>query len=490
MKYNILTHIKTKDFLKFFEEIFREVGIVSFNIEDTEELFHAIIHANPKMFLVEIDSLEESYFKITKILSKSNMTSHVPIAVITSQDDEAFFDGVMEIEGVHVFRKPFYPSIIRNGLANILKMAYYSETMSQVQDVQDVQSVIISSLATLAEYRDPETGEHIKRTQNYVKALAMSLKKEHLFEDFLTEENIELMYMSVPLHDIGKVGIPDNILLKPGRLTSDEMEIMKTHTTLGYETITRIGNRLKNNAFLDFAADVAYTHHEWHDGTGYPKGLKGDEIPLVGRLMAIADVYDALTSKRVYKDAMSHEDALRIMKEASGTHFDPLLIKHMISIEETYRKIAQTYKDSPQDGGHGYPHTLKKLYDDRQIKNILIVEDSRIVRNILKNQLLALNFKVDEAENGEEGLRLFNKKSYDLILVDVEMPKMNGYEMATRISTLGNRETVMIAMTATDYDVTKEELNRYGISDLLLKPVDLNLLGKKFLYAKGIEAVD
>jgi len=208
------------------------------------------------------------------------------------------------------------------------------------------QNISIRGLATLAETRDPETGAHILRTQHYIKALAEQLCNHPKFEKFLTDDAIEQLFKMAPLHDIGKVGVPDSILLKPGRLTAEEFEEMKKHTTYGYQTIERVENELSDNSFLQFAKQIIYAHQEKWDGSGYPQGLKGDDIPIPGRLMAVADVYDALISKRVYKEPMPHEEAVTYMLEGRGSHFDPDMIDAFMEVHETFRSIAAQFSDS------------------------------------------------------------------------------------------------------------------------------------------------
>ncbi len=190
-----------------------------------------------------------------------------------------------------------------------------------------------------------ETGGHILRTQRYVRTLAEHLQSNKRFTQQLTPENIELLYKSAPLHDIGKVGIADAILLKPGKLTEEEFEIMKTHAQLGSEAIQVAERELGTTSFLHYAREIAETHHEKWDGSGYPKGLKEEQIPLSGRLMAVADVYDALISKRIYKSAFPHEEARRIIVEGRGGHFDPLVVDAFIALENQFMQIAAQHKD-------------------------------------------------------------------------------------------------------------------------------------------------
>ena len=201
-------------------------------------------------------------------------------------------------------------------------------------------------MASLAETRDNETGNHILRTKFYVKELAEYLKTHPRFKDALTDHAINILYKSAPLHDIGKVGIPDSILLKPGRLTPEEFEVMKTHTMLGRDAITQAESHLGMEVdFLKFAKEIAYSHQEKWDGSGYPQGLSGDNIPISARLMALADVYDALISRRVYKIGMTHEQAIQIITEGRGTHFDPDITDAFLEINECFREIAQRFPD-------------------------------------------------------------------------------------------------------------------------------------------------
>jgi len=229
-------------------------------------------------------------------------------------------------------------------------MAQYTNSMikslrERTEALQVTQEVSILSLTSLAETRDNETGAHIMRTQRYVKALAENLANEPDFADELTKENIDLIYKSAPLHDIGKVGIPDNILLKPGKLTDDEFKIMKRHPYYGKKSLETASNVLGKNSFLKYAEEIAFTHHEKWDGSGYPRRLSGQDIPLAGRIMALADVYDALISKRIYKPAFTHEKSKEIILDGEGKHFDPKIVKAFLNCEESFKEIAKKYSD-------------------------------------------------------------------------------------------------------------------------------------------------
>ena len=229
-------------------------------------------------------------------------------------------------------------------------MAYHTNQMiSDLQnayaEVKQTRDVAILGLSSLAETRDNETGAHILRTQFYVKALAEYLKDKPKFSDYLDDQTIDLLYKSAPLHDVGKVGIPDAILLKPGKLTDEEFAIMKQHPMIGSKALATAENELGSNSFLHYAREISETHHEKWDGSGYPKGLQGEDIPLSGRLMALADVYDALISKRVYKPAFSHEKSKGIILEGKGSHFDPDVVDAFLACEQAFVDIANRYSD-------------------------------------------------------------------------------------------------------------------------------------------------
>lgn len=215
----------------------------------------------------------------------------------------------------------------------------------RTDELQVTQDVTILSLASLAETRDNETGNHIFRTQHYVRILAEQLSKSPDYKDLLSSELVEILYKSSPLHDIGKVGVPDSILLKPGSLTEEEWVIMKKHTLHGRNALHVAAERLGTSSFLSIAQEITYSHHEKWDGTGYPDRLAGTKIPLSGRLMAVADVYDALRSERPYKKPFSHERTKMILLEGKNNHFDPQIIDAFLIRETDFIEIAEHFRD-------------------------------------------------------------------------------------------------------------------------------------------------
>jgi CHASE2 domain-containing sensor protein len=249
-----------------------------------------------------------------------------------------------------IFISPVLPFVVLACNFSFLTFFRYWQEEQRVKErtreLAMVQEATIESMSSLTETRDPNTGGHIKRTQNYIRLLAECLKNQPGFSTFLDDETIDLLCKSAPLHDIGKVGVSDRILLKPDKLTEQEFEEMKQHTVYGRDTILAAERKLGNTSFLRFAREIAYTHHERWDGSGYPEGLRGEQIPVPGRLMALVDVYDALTSMRGYKSQLSHDEAVQIIIEAKGTQFDPTVVDAFLEVKEDFRQTAQRHADT------------------------------------------------------------------------------------------------------------------------------------------------
>jgi len=216
------------------------------------------------------------------------------------------------------------------------------------RQLENARQVTIESMAAVAETRDPDTGAHIKRTQHYVRAIARQLQRSGHYTQILRGDYIELLFLSAPLHDIGKVGVPDHILLKPGPLTPEELKTMRLHPEFGRRIICSTAERIEGDNFLTIAGEIAATHHEKWDGTGYPAGLRGQDIPLSGRIMAVADIYDALISRRCYKDPFPHARARTLMAELRETTFDPVVLDAFFAIEPEILRIADRFRDEAE----------------------------------------------------------------------------------------------------------------------------------------------
>ncbi|HEY1044539.1 MAG TPA: HD domain-containing phosphohydrolase [Telluria sp.] len=221
-----------------------------------------------------------------------------------------------------------------------------AQNSSGGRELAQMHEATVLALAALAEHKEDNIQNHLLRTQHYVAALARELRFNPRFSAELTDQNITLMYKAAPLHDIGKVGVPDAILLKPGKLTAEEFNVMKQHTVYGRDAIAAVERALGySNTFLRYASEITHSHQEKWDGSGYPQGLAGDAIPVAARLMAVADVYDALISRRRYRPAFTHETAVELIRQGSGEHFDPEVVDAMLAVEEKFRDIATRFRD-------------------------------------------------------------------------------------------------------------------------------------------------
>ena len=328
-----------------------------------EAALHAARGDNPPdLILLDIMMPGLSGYDVIKALKADDTTRNIPVIFLTAKAEVEDEQLGLELGAVDYITKPISPPIVLARVHTHLEIArarqflqdkaeyLESEVTKRTKENLAIQDVTILAMASLAETRDSDTGNHIRRTQRYMRALCDHLRTHERFGYYLTDTTIDMLFKSAPLHDIGKVGIPDRILLKPGKLTPEEFEIMKTHTTLGRDAIEAAERWLGMQVdFLKYAKEIAYTHHEKWDGTGYPQGTIGDEIPISGRLMAIADVYDALIARRVYKEPMPHEKAASIILEGRGTHFDPDIVDAFVALDEQFRTIASNFADSDED---------------------------------------------------------------------------------------------------------------------------------------------
>jgi putative two-component system response regulator len=326
----------------------------------------------PEIILLDVRMPGMSGMEVCRQLKADPVTADVPVIFLSALNESVDKVQGLALGAVDYITKPYQPEEVLARVNTHITLARYRKALeaeranleqhvrertadleavaeslrSSEREMSDLQEALIVAMASLAETRNNETGAHIMRTQHYVQALALELARHPKYAEILTEETIELLFKTAPLHDIGKVGIPDHILLKPGKLTVEEFEIMKTHTTLGRNIIAATEKRLHTtNQFLTTAEQTTFSHHEKWNGSGYPEGLSGDGIPVSARLMAIADVYDAIISRRVYKDAMDHEKAVQIITEGRGTHFDPEMVDAFVRISETFRRIAAEFVD-------------------------------------------------------------------------------------------------------------------------------------------------
>jgi len=370
---NVHNVLIVDDEVSVLTSIKRELRNADFNVITTSDINQAIFILSTEKISVIISDIIMPVMNGVELLKKSLEISPGTIRIVlTGSTESLLFQSAVNEAHISTFLlKPWERNALilaveqgidqynmkleRERLSRELvdknnKLKCWSDSLEKLveertHEVSLTQEATILSLTALTETRDNETGNHIIRTQNYVKLLAQELAKVEQYSHSLTAHEIDLLYKSAPLHDIGKVGIPDDILKKNGRLTDKEYNYMKKHTEFGRDAIGKAVANLGKTSFLSLASDIAYSHHEKWNGTGYPLGLKGDEIPLAARIMALADVYDALISKRCYKDKIDHDHAVSIIKSERGKHFQTLLVDIFIQNERKFRYIAEAHTD-------------------------------------------------------------------------------------------------------------------------------------------------
>ena len=322
----------------------------------------ATSHPIPDLILLDVMMPQMDGYAVLAHLQSDPRTVGIPVIFVTALDRPSDEEHGLRLGAVDYISKPIKPMIVlarvkahielkiaRDSLQN-RNATLEAEVAKRMKENLHIQDVSIRALAHLAEIRDPETGNHLRRTQAYVDVLAHHLQGHPRFAHFLTEQNIQVMVKSAPLHDIGKVGIPDHILLKPGKLTLEEWEIMKTHSRLGRDAIEQAERDTDQPVeFLRMAKDIAHYHHEKWDGSGYPAGLAGEAIPISARLMALADVFDALIARRAYKAPFSFEKAVSIICEGRDNHFDPAVVDAFQAELDKFEGISVRHADSETD---------------------------------------------------------------------------------------------------------------------------------------------
>ncbi len=303
----------------------------------------------PDLILLDILMPEMDGYDVILKLKSNPKTANIPVIFVTALGEVGDEAKGLELGAIDYVVKPVVPELLKARVRNHLELKRYRDSLEdqvnlRTKQLKHSKEAAIQAMGMVAEGRDPDMGGHIMRTKLYVRLLAEALSKRPEYMAELTPAKIDQMYLSAPLHDLGKVAIPDRILLKPGKLTEDEFEQMKLHTTIGEKTILEVQSQFKELELLDVARQIIGGHHERWDGSGYPRGLMGEQIPLAGRIMAIADVYDALVSKRPYKPEYSHQKTVEMIQAEKGRHFDPTMVDVFLEIEQQFKQVAESEK--------------------------------------------------------------------------------------------------------------------------------------------------
>jgi putative two-component system response regulator len=344
-----------RDLLKSFYEIYP--------VPSAERLFELLENVTPDLILMDIEMPVMNGYEAIKKLKADPRYADIPVIFLTSKDDDGSEEQGFDLGAVDYITKPFSgPLLIKRVvnqllivrqkkelLANQAALKDYADNLEvrvteKTAEVLNLQNAILATVADLVEFRDKLTGGHITRTQLYLQAITEEMILEGIYVEEISSWYMDFFLPAAQLHDVGKIAISDLILNKPSKLTPEEFEIMKSHVTVGMDAIKHIMSKTNEHDFLNHALLIAGAHHEKWNGTGYPAGLSGTNIPLEGRLMAIADVYDALIAERPYKKAFTHEEACKIIEGDAGSHFDPVLIGVFKEVQGQFAKVAQEMK--------------------------------------------------------------------------------------------------------------------------------------------------
>ena len=323
-----------------------------YTVPSGRDLFRLLQHVSPDLILLDINMPEMSGYEVITILKAAPATASIPVIFLTAKDDSASELEGLSLGAVDYITKPFVPPLLRKRVEMHLLMAAqqhaleeYNSSLEHIVEkktttIVELQNTVVDLLAVVVEYRDDQTGGHINRTRRYIAVMMESMIRNGIYQDEIAQWDQRLVVLSSALHDVGKLAIPDSILLKPGPLNPTERAIMQKHPEYGGRIIARVEQGTMERAFIEHAKIMALTHHEAWNGSGYPLGLAGTDIPLQGRLMALADVYDALLCERPYKPPMTREEAAAIMHNGSGSAFEPVLVEMFLNM----------LQEAPMDG--------------------------------------------------------------------------------------------------------------------------------------------
>ncbi|MCL2168910.1 MAG: response regulator [Defluviitaleaceae bacterium] len=317
-----------------------------YTIDSGAKLFSMLNKIMPDLILLDVEMPEMNGFEVLSKLKADSRFENIPVIMLTAlKSSEAELEG-LSLGAVDFITKPFVSELLNKRISLHLQLLDYNQHLEKmveekVKELVELKNAVIKTTAELVESRDENTGHHIERTQAYVRLMILNMLKHDVYKDEAASFDIELAVQSCQLHDVGKISISDTILLKPGKLTHEEFAEIKKHPEKGVDIINKMtGSTTIDSSFFDYARTFAISHHEKWDGSGYPHGVSGENIPLLGRVMAVADVYDALVTDRPYKKAFTHNEATNIIKDGKGSHFDPALVELFLKIHNEFEQIA------------------------------------------------------------------------------------------------------------------------------------------------------
>ncbi|MGD0542316.1 MAG: response regulator [Tepidisphaeraceae bacterium] len=453
--------------LAILEGVLEEMGYDVERAGNGREALGKLRGGNIHIVITDWEMPEMNGLELCQAIRSDDFAGYIYTIMLTSREGSQ-----QKIEGLYAGADAFLVKPL-----NTEEMVVSLKTAERIVSLE-TRDLAMFALAKLSESRDPETGAHVERVQSYARVVAQHLSKTEKHRGIIDGEFIRLIHQTSPLHDIGKVAIPDSILLKPGKLTEQEKAIMRTHVTIGAQTLEASRQRFPNVRFLQIARDITMSHHERWDGKGYPEGLKGNQVPLAARIVAVADVYDALTSRRVYRRAMTHVQAKAYILRERGLHFDPDVVDAFIETEKQFIAIREQFKDEEQreermseEGRAEDAATVEPVLPARE--RVIIVDDDAITREMIMDFLAGHGFEAASFDDPRKALESIKEQRPRLIISDWDMPHMGGLEFCRQVRALaqgGHTHFMMLTFHA-----SKEELCEAfdaGVDDFLAKPFD------------------
>ena len=413
--------------LQILDGVLDEMGYEVERARDGQEAMEKLQGGEIHIVITDWEMPTMNGMDLCRAIRASDLIGYVYIIMLTGRDE-----GQQKIDGLSAGADAFLVKPL-----NTEELVVSLKTAERILSLE-TRDLTMFALAKLSESRDPETGAHVDRVQSYARAVAQQLSTTEKYRGTVDGEFIRLIHQTSPLHDIGKVAIPDSILLKPGKLSPEEMAIMRTHAAIGSQTLDASHKRFPNVRFLQMARDIALSHHERWDGKGYPDGLKGQQIPLAARIVTIADVYDALTSRRIYREAMSHSMARQYILQQRASHFDPDVVDAFLQIEKQFIAIHARFSDDQRKRSNEAQQAAvlfaaKQAAVPRARDRVVVVDDDAATRSLIADFLIAHGFAPACFEDPGAALESIREQRPRLIISDWEMPRMDGLEFCRRV---------------------------------------------------------
>jgi putative two-component system response regulator len=410
--------------LEILQDILQDLGYEVERAGNGKQAIEKLRPGTIHLVITDWEMPEMNGLELCRAIRNEDFDGYVFVIMLTSREG-----GQQRIDGIHAGADAF----LLNPL-NSEELLVSLKTAERILGLE-TRDLAMFALAKLSESRDPETGAHIERVQSFARLLAQYLSTTERYSDVIDTSFVRLIFQTAPLHDIGKVAIPDSVLLKPGKLTDPEMAVMRTHAGIGAQTLDASLQRFPNVQFLQMARDIAMSHHERWDGTGYPSKLAGRDIPLAARIVSLADVYDALTSRRIYREALSHAQAKLLIVNERGTQFDPDVVDAFLHTEEHFIAIKERFKDDERRAATAAPagHTPVVRQPVGYQNKVLVADDDPLVRDRIANFLHSRGIDCAVGCNSVEALALFDEYQPQLVISDWSMPEMDGLELCRRI---------------------------------------------------------